>query len=210
MLPGSTRENQRSCSRRRRWRIWKAPFAVNGQALWVGAASHEGHWWDNSAGAVSYTADPNVDDERDFLDNSLQTTGLVERSGYVASVGEPGKTRPEASKGLRTDGRVFVMTLITCNGSVSGEPRINPALPDSPGHGPGSFWSRNKIIHRYTRQVTSKIFRDGPHPRLRAVAVSIPVSPSSSICRRESAAPVPCSSACSPLFGRDVNLSFNA
>ena len=37
-------------------RIWKAPFAVNGQALWVGAASHEGPWWDNSAGAVSYAA----------------------------------------------------------------------------------------------------------------------------------------------------------
>jgi hypothetical protein len=35
-----------------------------------GAASHEGSWWDNSAGAVSYAADPYVDDERDFLGNS--------------------------------------------------------------------------------------------------------------------------------------------
>jgi hypothetical protein len=90
-------------------RIWKVPFAVNGRALWVGAASHEGPWWDNSAGTVSYAAVPNVDEERDFLGNSLQTTGLVERSGYV---GEPGKTPPEASEGLRTDGRVFVMMLI--------------------------------------------------------------------------------------------------
>ena len=94
-------------------RIWKAPFAVNGQALWVGAASHEGPWWDNSAAAVSYTADPNVDDERDFLGNSLRVTGLVERSEYVASVGEPAKTRPAASEtSLRTDGRVLVMALI--------------------------------------------------------------------------------------------------
>ena len=93
-------------------RIWKAPFALNGQALWVGAVSHEGPWWDNSAGAVSYAADPHVDDERDFLGNSLRTTGLVERSGYVTSVGEPGKTHPAASDGFRTDGRVFVIKLI--------------------------------------------------------------------------------------------------
>lgn len=93
-------------------RIWKAPFAVNGQPLWVGAASHEGPWWNNTAAAVSYTADPNLDDERDFLGSSLRVAGLVERSEYVASVGEPAKTRPAASDSLRTDGRVFVMALI--------------------------------------------------------------------------------------------------
>ncbi len=93
-------------------RIWKAPLAVSGRAIWVGAASHEGPWWDNSAGVVSYTADPNVDEERDFLGNSLQTTGLVDRSEYVASVGKPGKTSPEASEDLHTDGRVLVMRLI--------------------------------------------------------------------------------------------------
>jgi hypothetical protein len=97
-------------------RIWKAPFVVNGQALWVGAASHEGPWWDNGTEAVSDAAFPNMDDERDFLAQSLQATGLVERSEYVTSEGEPGNPRPEASHGLLTDGRILVMTLIHLSG----------------------------------------------------------------------------------------------
>jgi hypothetical protein len=93
-------------------RIWKAPFTVNGQALWVGAASHEGPWWDNSSGAVSYADYPNLDDEREYLGNSLQVAGFVERSGYVMSVGEPGNMRPAVSDAVHTDGRVLVVTLI--------------------------------------------------------------------------------------------------
>jgi hypothetical protein len=77
-----------------------------------GAASHEGSWWDNSAGAVSYAADPYVDDERDFLGNRLWTIGLVERSGYVRVRGRARKTHPAPSDGFRSDGRVFVMKLI--------------------------------------------------------------------------------------------------
>jgi hypothetical protein len=93
-------------------RIWKAPFTVNGQTLWVGVAAHEGPWWDNSAGTVNDGPDPNVDDERDFVGNSLRATGLVKRSGYVASAGESGNTTHAPSDGVRTDGRLFVMMLL--------------------------------------------------------------------------------------------------
>jgi hypothetical protein len=97
---------------RREVRIWKAPFTVTRQALWIGAASHEGPWWDNTAGAVNYGADTNVDDEREFLETSLLATGLAERLGYISSRGEPEKTGATASEGLRTDGRVVVIRLI--------------------------------------------------------------------------------------------------
>ena len=93
-------------------RIWKAPFTVNRQALWIGAASHEGPWWDNSTGAVNHGADTNVDDEREFLETSLSATGLAERLGYISAPGEPEKTDRAASEGLHTDGRVVVIRLI--------------------------------------------------------------------------------------------------
>ena len=92
-------------------RIWKAPFGVNRQTLWVGTASHEGPWWDDSSETVSYAPDPKVDDERDFVGTSLRATGLVEHSGYVAASGKQ-ENVAAGSDGLHSDGRILVITLI--------------------------------------------------------------------------------------------------
>jgi hypothetical protein len=93
-------------------RVWRNPSEVNGQTLWVGAAAHDtGPWWNSRTGEVSYKIDPNVDQERDLVRDSLDATGLVNRLGYVRLSAEGQRLKTDAGFKLRTDGRVLVMTI---------------------------------------------------------------------------------------------------
>jgi LssY C-terminus len=59
-------------------RIWKAPFAVNGETLWVGAATHDiGFERDQRNNGVTHKIDPDIDQERDYVEKTLSSTGLV-------------------------------------------------------------------------------------------------------------------------------------
>ena len=59
-------------------RIWKAPFQVNGQTLWVGAATHDtGFERDQRNNGITHKIDPEIDLERDYVEKTLESTGLV-------------------------------------------------------------------------------------------------------------------------------------
>jgi LssY C-terminus len=59
-------------------RIWKATFQVRGQALWVGAATHDiGFEKDQRNNGLTHKIDPNIDLERDYVEKTLSSTGLV-------------------------------------------------------------------------------------------------------------------------------------
>ena len=59
-------------------RIWKAPFQVRGQTLWVGAATHDiGFEKDQRNNGLTHKIDPNIDLERDYVEKTLSSTGLV-------------------------------------------------------------------------------------------------------------------------------------
>jgi hypothetical protein len=50
-------------AQRHHLRLWKAPFQVEGQELWVGAATHDiGFDRDNRNNGITHKIDPNVDD----------------------------------------------------------------------------------------------------------------------------------------------------
>src|SRR5467141_1971600 len=63
----------------RRWlRIWKAPFQVKGETLWVGAATHDiGFELDQRNDGITHKIDPDIDLEREYLEKTLSSTGLV-------------------------------------------------------------------------------------------------------------------------------------
>ena len=66
-------------------RLWKAPFKVDDQELWVGAATHDiGFDRDQRNNGVTHKIDPDVDLEREFVKESLDDTGLV-ASLYIRS-----------------------------------------------------------------------------------------------------------------------------
>src|SRR6266853_1405413 len=59
-------------------RIWKAPFTVNGETLWVGAATHDiGFERDERNNGLTHKIDPDIDLERDYVEKTLCGTGLV-------------------------------------------------------------------------------------------------------------------------------------
>ena len=67
---------------RHHFRLWRAPFDVEGQPLWAGAGTHDiGLEKDQRNGKLTHKIDPAVDGERDYIGQSLQQTGLVAKSG---------------------------------------------------------------------------------------------------------------------------------
>lgn len=93
-------------------RIWKAPFQVNGETLWVGAATHDiGLERDQRNNGITHKIDPDIDLERDYVEKTLASTGLVGEITYVLP-DNPMKDAKTATGGsFHSDGKVLVMKL---------------------------------------------------------------------------------------------------
>lgn len=65
-------------SSRNHLRVWRAPFQLNGETVWVGAATHDiGFERDERNNRLTHKIDPDIDLERDFVEKTLLSTGLV-------------------------------------------------------------------------------------------------------------------------------------
>jgi LssY C-terminus len=101
-------------------RIWKAPFQVNGQTLWVGAATHDiGFERDERNNGVTHKIDPDIDLERDYVEKTLASTGLVAEFTYVLPAEALREARTATGGSFRSDGRVLVLKLSDSTGNVS-------------------------------------------------------------------------------------------
>jgi hypothetical protein len=105
-------------AQRHHLRLWKAPFAVEGQELWIGAATHDiGFDRDQRNNGVTHKIDPNVDDEREYVGRSLDETGLVAKLSYVTP-GQPSKEAKTATGAtFHSDGRMLVIHLMPATAS---------------------------------------------------------------------------------------------
>jgi hypothetical protein len=101
---------------RHHFRIWKAPFQVGGQELWVGAGTHDiGFERDQRNNGITHKIDPEIDKERDYIGRTLQETGMVARLSYVMP-SKPNKEARTATGGtFRSDGRLLVIHMIPDN-----------------------------------------------------------------------------------------------
>jgi LssY C-terminus len=94
-------------------RLWKAPFLVGGEELWVGAATHDvGLARDNRPGKkFTHKIDPDIDLEREFVGHSLEETGAVAKEAYVMP-SDPSKEAVTATgESFHSDGRVLAIYL---------------------------------------------------------------------------------------------------
>jgi len=101
-------------AQRHHLRLWKAPFKVDGQELWAGAATHDiGFDRDNRPGKrITHKIDPDIDQEREYVSRSLDETGLVAKTAYIMP-SEPSKEARTATGGsFHSDGRVLVIYLV--------------------------------------------------------------------------------------------------
>ena len=114
-------------AQRHHLRLWKAPFQVEGQELWVGAATHDiGFDRDNRNNGITHKIDPNVDDEREFVGRSLDETGLVAKLSYVIPTQASKEARTATGATFHSDGRVMVVHLIPASAAAA----LNSGAPD--------------------------------------------------------------------------------
>jgi LssY-like putative type I secretion system component LssY len=93
-------------------RIWKAPFEVRGRALWVGAATHDiGFERDQRNNGVTHKIDPNIDLERDYVEKTLSSTGLVAEVAHVLPANPMQEAKTATGGSFHSNGQVLVLSL---------------------------------------------------------------------------------------------------
>ena len=101
-------------------RIWKAPFQVDGQTLWVGAATHDiGFERDERNNGLTHKIDPNIDLERDYVEKTLLSTGLVVEVSHTLPADPLKEARTATGGTFHSDGRVLVLKLEESPSDVS-------------------------------------------------------------------------------------------
>ena len=93
-------------------RVWKSPYTARGETVWCVAATHDiGFERDQRNNSVTHKIDPAIDGEREFVDDTLSSTGLVVARDHVTP-SEPLTEAKTATGGeFRSDGRILVLAL---------------------------------------------------------------------------------------------------
>lgn len=93
-------------------RVWKSTEMIENKPLWVGSATHDnGFEKDQRNGDVTHHIDPNIDEERDFIEQSFAAAGVMSGAAYVTPA-NPLKTAVTATGGsFHSDGRIVVIAL---------------------------------------------------------------------------------------------------
>jgi hypothetical protein len=101
-------------------RVWKAPFQVDGQTLWVGAATHDiGFERDERNDGLTHKIDPDVDLERNYVEKTLIATGLVAEVTHALPANALKEARTATGGSFHSDGRVLVLKLDESRGNAS-------------------------------------------------------------------------------------------
>jgi LssY C-terminus len=93
-------------------RIWKAPFQVSGETLWVGAATHDiDIERDQRNNGITHKIDPDIDLERDYVEKTLASTGLVAEISYFLPANPLKEAKTATGGDFHSDGKVLVLRL---------------------------------------------------------------------------------------------------
>jgi hypothetical protein len=93
-------------------RIWKAAFQVGGETLWVGAATHDiGFEKDQRNNGVTHKIDPDIDLERDYVEKTLASTGLVTEISHFLPNNPLKEAKTATGGGFHSNGQVLVLKL---------------------------------------------------------------------------------------------------
>jgi hypothetical protein len=93
-------------------RIWQAPFTVNGETLWVGAATHDiGFERDERNNGLTHKIDPDIDLERDYVEKTLCGTGLVTQVSHFLPQNPMKEARTATGGSFHSNGQVLILKL---------------------------------------------------------------------------------------------------
>ena len=93
-------------------RVWKAPFTVNGQVLWVGAATHDiGFEKDQRNNGLTHKIDPDIDLEREYVEKTLCSTGLVSEVSHFLPQNPLKEAKTATGGSFHSTGQVLILKL---------------------------------------------------------------------------------------------------
>ncbi len=91
-------------------RIWKAPFQVSAETLWVGAATHDtGFERDQRNNGITHKIDPDIDLERDYVEKTLASTGLVSEISHFLPDNPLKEAKTATGGSFHSNGQVLVL-----------------------------------------------------------------------------------------------------
>jgi hypothetical protein len=98
---------------RHHFRLWRAPFTADGQVVWVGAGTHDiGLERDQRNGKLTHKIDPKVDEERDYIAESLKQSGMVAKEEYLTPANAVKTARTATGRSFESDGRTLIVYLL--------------------------------------------------------------------------------------------------
>jgi hypothetical protein len=107
-------------------RIWKAPFQVNGATLWLGAATHDiGFERDQRNNGVTHKIDPDIDLERDYVEKTLASTGLVAEITHFLPDNPLQEAKTATGGTFHSNGQVLILKLSDTGKDLSGGSAID-------------------------------------------------------------------------------------
>jgi hypothetical protein len=93
-------------------RVWKTTETVGGEEFWVGSATHDnGFEKDQRTGGITHHIDADIDQERDFLQQSFSGAGVLAGAAYVVPADPLTTARTATGGGFQSDGRIVVLDL---------------------------------------------------------------------------------------------------
>jgi hypothetical protein len=99
-------------STRHHLRIWKTPYEINGEPLWAGAATQDtGFTKEIRKWKITHYIDPNVDDERSYVQESLGETGMVTQWALAQPPNPVETARTATGEPFNSNGDILVLWL---------------------------------------------------------------------------------------------------
>jgi LssY-like putative type I secretion system component LssY len=99
-------------------RIWKAAFQVHGETLWIGAATHDtGFERDQRNDGITHKIDPDIDLERDYVEKTLTSTGLVTEVSHFLPENPLKEAKTATGGSFHSNGQVLILRLAESAGS---------------------------------------------------------------------------------------------
>ncbi|HEX4001848.1 MAG TPA: LssY C-terminal domain-containing protein [Candidatus Acidoferrales bacterium] len=93
-------------------RAWKSEYIVDGQTVWCIAATHDiGFERDQRNNGVTHKIDPAIDGEREYVNDTLSSTGWVIARSHVTPASPLTEAKTATGGSFHSDGRILVLVL---------------------------------------------------------------------------------------------------
>ena len=93
-------------------RAWKSPYEAAGHPVWCIAATHDiGFERDQRNNGLTHKIDPAIDGEREYVNDTLSSTGLVVQRTHVTPPNALLTAKTATGGEFRSDGRILILVL---------------------------------------------------------------------------------------------------